>query len=317
VRTTYLDTNVFAHAEEEDSGGELVSWARATRQRLLLSEVHVGEALAVKDVTRRAARINMLASLPARWLPPAGYLQSHEVVNEIRRLRPAWRRLPTGDERYSRALLASHQDGWRLLRQRDLRRLEQTHAAYREVEEPAIAGSRSSQKVMREHLREGQPTTDEVVLGGQHFEINPPLDLSTLVGFCRFESLAAWWGALFARQRTLADYTNHSDPYLDLRRVPVGDFVAFWLNEVDLAHLPRGLSSSAVVFGQLQDRIKHGNPADVRHASYLPDATLFVTEDDVFQRSLAVGAAELSLREPVLVQRAMPVIEQLEALVVS
>jgi hypothetical protein len=311
----YLDTNVFAHAHDEGVGEQLVRWSQARRIDVLISEVHVGEALAIKDEAMRTARIDLLASLPARWLAPPGYLQSQELVAEIRRLRSNWRRLPVGDESLSRALLASHREGWRLVKRRDLASLERIHQPYREVEEPAIAGSRGSQKVMREHLRGGQPTTSEVVLGGQHFEIRPPLDLSNLDGFCRFESLAAWWGALFGRQPTLADYANHSEPYLDLARVGQADFVTFWVKDVDLRRLPRGLSSSAVVFGQLEARITHGNPADVRHASFLPDATLFATEDQVFRRAMALAARELNLREPVFISRGQPLLDQLEAAV--
>jgi hypothetical protein len=307
----YLDTNVFAHAEEEGAVDGLVCWARRNKVRVLLSEVHLGEALAIKDPLGRAARVDLLASMPGKWLRPAGYLQSIEVVNEIRRIKPHWRRLPVGDDGYVRALLQAHQDGWRALRRRALPMMEKTHAAYRAVEEPAIARSRASQQLMRDHLRGEVATASEVIMGTDRFEIDPPLDLTTLDGFCRYESLAAWWGALFERLPTLADYTNHTEPYLDLSTVGGKDFVGFWLYEADLRRMPRGLSSSAVVFGQLDAKIGHGNAADARHAGYFPDADVFVTEDEAFQRALRLVSGELELREPLLVDRAKPLLAQL------
>ena len=45
----YLDTNVYAHAQEQAQGVELAEWLTVGRHQVVLSEVHLAEAIATRS----------------------------------------------------------------------------------------------------------------------------------------------------------------------------------------------------------------------------------------------------------------------------
>jgi hypothetical protein len=88
------------------------------------------------------------------------------------------------------------------------------------------------------------------------------------------------------------------------------------VDDVQLIRLPRGSATSMVISEQRRSKIQHGNVADARHAGYILDADLFVTENNLLYRALERVVRRLgSGATPVLVLRAADLIEGLNAAV--
>jgi hypothetical protein len=280
----YLDTNVYAHARESGQQEALTRWLTGAGHRVVLSDVLLGEAIAIPDPEFRDARLRFLAQLPWRKTRALGYLQAMEFVGEVRRVRPQWRRLPVGDLAMVNKLREAQDKGWRILR-RVPERLIDHIGNFRDIEEQAIRGSRVGQKTMRDTLLSGYTLTSELVLGSSHIPVRR-LDLADEDDFCRVESAFAWYAAMVQELLTVSDYRNHAEPYVDPRKLSEADFARFWVDDVDLQRMPRGLATSIVIHAQLSSKIAHGNAADSRHAGYLTDADLFITEDQAFHAAL-------------------------------
>jgi hypothetical protein len=125
---------------------------------------------------------------------------------------------------------------------------------------------------MRGNLLGGQTVIRGLVLGSTQTPVRR-LDLDDEDDFCRIESALAWYAALVQQLLTVSDYRNNAEPYVDARKMSEADFVAFWIDDV-------------VIHAQLSSRIVHGNAADSRHAGYLTDADLLITEDRAFYGAL-------------------------------
>jgi len=299
----YLDTNVYAHAQDLGQQEALRDWLAVNGHRAVLSDVLLGEALAITDPAMRNARLRLLAVVPSRRTRSLGELQATEFLNEVRRLRPEWRRLPVGDLSFVRQLQTVHQQGWRLLNG-DPKRLIARTGEYRNVEQHAIRGSRAGQQTIRNDLLAGQTIINELTLGPHRIPVRQ-LNLDHEDDFCRMESLFAWYGALIQELLTLSDYRNYAMPYIIPTQINPPAFVDFWLNEIDPERIPRGWATSLVVFAQLRSSIGHGNAADIRHAGHALDADLIITEDRGFYEALNIVAKRIaSAAQPRFIARA-------------
>jgi hypothetical protein len=310
----YLDSNVYAHADDLGQGRDLVEWLVDSGHEAVLSEIHLAEALAIPDVVAREGRLTLLAAVPARVSRPLASLQAEEFVQEAQRLRPAWSRQPVGDLSDVNDLLTAYEEGWKQL-QRDPSGLLELTGDYQAVSEQAIRGSRAGQKIMREDLLAGVTKLTELDLGGERIPVGP-LDLSADDDFCRFESCLSWFQALVLAMPTLAELRDYTAPYVDETAIDARDFARFWAEDVELIRLPRGLATSMVMSEQRRSKIKHGNVADARHAGYILDADVFVTEDNLLFRALQRVVSRLAGgATPVLVLRAADLIGGLSATV--
>ena len=317
VMRLYLDTNVYAHAQESCQQVALTRWLSGAGHRVVLSDVLLGEAIAIPDPEVRDSRLRFLAQLPWRKTQALGYLQAMEFVGEVRRVRPQWRRLPVGDMTMVRKLQEAHDKRWRLLKLAPERLVDHI-GGFRDVEEQAIRGSRVGQQTMRDDLLSGYTVISELVLGSSHIPVRR-LDLDDEDDFCRVESAFAWYAALVQQLLTVSDYRNNAEPYVDARKMGEADFVAFWIDDIDLQRMPRGLATSIVIHAQLSSKIVHGNAADSRHAGYLTDADLVITEDQAFYGALERVAQRVpTAASPRLINRAdMDLIAALAAAIAS
>ena len=312
----YLDTNVYAHAQDLAAGPELCAWLVSSGHEVVLSEVHLAEAIAIPDAVAREARLRLLAALPSRRSRPLAYVQSAEFVEEVRRLRARWRREPAGDLSHVNALLASYDQGWEQL-SRDPAQLIKLTGDYRIVAEQAIRGSRAGQKTLRGDLLDRVTTLTEFCLGAERIPVRR-LDLTADDDFCRFESCVTWFQALVLAMPTLAELRDYAAPYIEAGAIGARDFVAFWVDEVDLDRLPRGLATSVVISEQRRAKIEHGNVADARHAGYILDADLFVTEDRGFYGALERVVCRLRAGgSPQFIERSADLITGLSAAVAA
>ena len=71
----YLDSNVYAHADDLGQGRDLVEWLVDSGHEAVLSEIHLAEALAIPDVVAREGRLTLLAAVPARVSRPLASLR--------------------------------------------------------------------------------------------------------------------------------------------------------------------------------------------------------------------------------------------------
>lgn len=313
----YLDTNVYAHAQESRQQEALTRWLTGGGHVVVLSDVLLGEAIAISDLETRDSRLRFLAQLPWRKTRPLGYLQAMEFVGEVRRVRPQWRRLPVGDVTMVRKLQEAQDKGWRLLKRAPEHLIDHI-GGFRDIEERAIRGSRVGQQTMRDTLLSGYTVISELVLGSSHIPVRR-LDLDDEDDFCRVESAFAWYAAVVQQLLTVSDYRNNAEPYVDARKMREADFVAFWIDDVDLQRMPRGLATSIVIYAQLSSKLVHGNAADSRHAGYLTDADLLITEDQAFYAALERVAQRVpNTASPRLINRAdTDLVAALAAAVVS
>jgi hypothetical protein len=311
----YLDTNVYAHAQDAGQEIALRDWLTQACHRAVLSDVLLEEAIAIPDEDVRDGRLRLFADLPSVKTDSLGELQTREFLNEVRRLRSGWRRLPVGDVSTVDAMRRARQDGWRLL-SKDPQRLVHRTGDYRGVTERGIRGARVGQRTIREDILATRTKVNEVILGSDRVQTRP-LELDDEADFCRFEALLAWYQAVLEGAETLSEYRAYAEPYLRPDKIAPDEFATFWLDEVELERMPRGWATGLVTHAQLRSRIVHGNSADARHAGHVLDADLIVTEDERFHAALQTVAARVAdAAHPRLLSRADPdLLAQLTAVV--
>jgi hypothetical protein len=301
----YLDTNVYAHAAQAAQGPALTDWLRDCGHGVVLSDTLLAETIAIPDETLRMERLALWAELPSVIAGSLGELQAREFVNEIRRLRPDWRRLPIGDQSEIAGLRAARKQGWQLLRDDPERSLQAT-GDYRQVEERGIQGVQSGQRTIRADTLQNRKRVDEIMLGSARIPTRQ-LELDDENDFCRLESVLTWYQALFGRSETLSEYFAYVAPYVRLQSVPEAQFAAFWLDDVHPGRMPRGWATSLINFAQLRSKIEHGNSGDGRHAGHLLDAELMITEDKGFYDALQFVAPKTAgAAQPRLLDRGDP-----------
>ena len=81
----YLDSNVYAHADDHEQSRDLVKRLADSGHEAVLSEIHLAEALAIPDVVGREGRLKLLAAVPAHVSRPLAFLQAEEFMQEARR----------------------------------------------------------------------------------------------------------------------------------------------------------------------------------------------------------------------------------------
>jgi hypothetical protein len=301
----YLDTNIYSFVAEAGQQAQLGSWLTANGHQVILSDVLCAEALAIQDEPMRMERLEFWAELPAVTAGCLGELQAREVVSEVRRLRPGWLRVPSGDQSQALEMLAARREGWRLLRDDPESGLAAT-GNYREAEEGGIQGAMRGQQVFREDALQQRTTTDELLLGEARLRTRP-LDFADDMDFCRTESLYVWFQALYQHKSTLEEYSVYAEPFVDLSSVDEAQFTDFWLDGVSLDRTPRGWATSLATFAQLNSRIVHGNSGDARHGGHVLDADVMITADRGFSAALELVAAKVpGAAPPLLLERRLP-----------
>jgi hypothetical protein len=280
----YLDTNVFDHVLAAGEADRLATWLQAEGHTVLLSSMHLSEAIAIPDAAKRRELIAFLTGLPRRHLPPVGYLHAAELRAEVERCRPGWLRHFPDTSRVSYWLNGDKRRWVEAKRDPD-RLAEQFLGSYRPVAEGGIAAVREAQKEMRQALVAGATHTPGFGFGG--YEVaTPGARLNDAELWWRRGCLTAWYTALILRPEVMRDYYDYLAPYLILDRIEEADFSRFWLNDADRLALRRNATASLIDWAQLRRKITHGNAADALHATYLFDADYLITGDRAFFEAL-------------------------------
>ena len=309
----YLDTNVLAGVEDRAEESALRAWLRDRKHRAMITDVHLVEALAIRDQATRDARLDHLVALRSGgpYANPVGFLKAEEYVAEVKRRRPGW------IEPFPRTDVAQHflreaRRRW-IQARRDRAALVAQRAPYAAVAEPAIRLSRSAQKEGRALQRQGYGALNGFALGNRFVALSGPVPTADRVATFPLIAIATWYAALYQREEHVRDLADYAQPYLR-RGISESAFITFWLNDLDARKLPRALSGHIVAEEQLNARPGHGNSQDVNHATYAIDTDLFVTADQAFFNALpAVGAVVPQAAPPVFVDRGAPsIVEQLD-----
>jgi hypothetical protein len=311
----YLDTNVLAGVEERAEEPALRAWLHDRGHRPVITDVHLVEALAIRDQATRDARLDHLVALRSQgpYPKPVGFLQAEEYVAEVRRQRPGWiEPFPRTDA--AQRFLRDARRRWTEAR-RNRATLAARRARYSAVAEPAIHVMRDAQKEGRALQREGHDAISGFVLGNRLVSLSGPVPTADRVATFPLVRIATWYAALYDREDSARDLADYAQPYLR-RGIPVSAFITFWLSDLDARELPRALSGHIVAEEQLNAKIGHGNAQDVNHATYVIDADLFVTADRAFFDALrAVPPFVPQAAPPGFLSRAAPsIVEQLDEL---
>jgi hypothetical protein len=311
----YLDTNVLAGVEERAEEPALAAWLHDRGHGAVVTDVHLAEALAIRDEATRNVRLDHLVALRSKgpYPKPVGFLKAEEYVAEVRRRRAGWiEPFPRTDE--AQRFLRAARGRWTEAR-RDRAALIQRQERYSAVIEPAIRVTRDVQKEGRALQREGHDAINGLVLGNRLVALSGPVPTADRVATFPLVAIATWYGALYEHQESVRDLADYAQPYLR-RGIPLSAFITLWLSDLQARELPRALSGHVVAEEQLNSKIAHGNTQDVNHATYAIDADLFVTADLAFFDALrAVPAVVPQAAPPVFLNRAAPsMVEQLDEL---
>jgi hypothetical protein len=310
----YLDTNVLAGVEERAEQLALGTWLRARQHRPVVTDVHLVEAMAIRDAATRDVRLDHLVTLRAGgpYLMPVGFLLAKEYVAEVKRRRPRWIE-PIPRTEVVQRFLRDARGRWRAAS--GDRTALPAFANYAAVAEPAIQVSRSAQKWIRERQRQGDDALPGLVIGNVLYSPTQPVRRSDRDTGFRISATETWYAALYEREESVRDLADYARPFLR-RGISEAAFVKFWLSDVDPRELPRALSRHVIAEEQLRVRPTHGNTQDVNHATYAIDADLFITADkDFFNALRAVPAVIPNCASAVLVDRgASSIVRQLEEL---
>lgn len=273
-----LDTNVWRYVIDHGAQGHLLRLARDGDYDVQIAPTVVYETLRIRDVQLRARLVRLMTNTRFHRLMPDAYSESMEILREIQRIRPAWRR-PSPDIAFFRRL----KNDWtrktggfwvRCARSPDI---EAAHL--RHLEGELIEAARAQSKFAREEML------------ASNWKRNPPMD-KTLAGFnrpvpgwsskmveaWRFDSLIS---LTFALGREGDAYRDWIAPFVELDDGLVGSAAwnEFWLHLADQRRVPRQWMRWGHSFAQRFRRVTPGAPADTAIFTYFLDSDLVITAD--------------------------------------
>lgn len=260
-------------------------------------------------------------------LPTEAELESREVVEEVRRLRPDWLlTIPNV------ARVASLHNFWtkRVYRMasEDPGELQRRYRSLPDPERQIVAIQRQG--------REGL-----LAAGGDWSALDawvwpdPAAPATLKEGWPEGRRVQAWRAEareLFWHQLTVvpgrelltgedATYAEWVGCWVDLRRLGRSkeEFTRFWFEDVEVDRVPRRWVRWATDMAQLQAKVSGGNPRDNQHSAYIVDCDVFVTADRRFADvlDLVKRAAPFRIASPALLKTGEGVIRQLERAVRS
>lgn len=299
------------------------------------------EALDTKDEAIRTKIVQAMAEPIRTYLPTEAQLQGAEVVANVRRHRPHWLR-----QRPDTSEITKWENFWRRRVWQQARRELPTLAARREdfrSTDPAhdhlvrvqSANKAAYEETKREARRTGESAVQLDAVHDLLVEFSPNAPASVTAGWngrpidaWRHEIATIWWHGLVTvprRARKTRDDTTLLDwvfPWVKPGSIASdrSSWNSLWYYEADITSVPRNWLHWAVFTAQLTSKAGDkapGNPVDAQHASYLPDADVFITADRRYAAVLAHVLPHAPVSVPIvrLVDAQGDVIEQIRAFV--
>lgn len=330
-----FDTNVWSRLADGRHQNSLHELVLRTGSELVVSPATLLEVLNGRARRSRQTRVNLMSR--DRWtrLPTEAFSEAHELIEQIRRLRPQWARDSQPGEDYKRYERFWSQDIW----ERARRGLFEVPPRTRAGENAAIKSLTTTQRQMQDAVRQtGEARSVEAfahMLTTVKATPHPDSDREPAddgwnpdipVDPWRLETLAVMWraiGQVNGDGYGDSTYIDWLDPFVDLEQVRADQpgFGRMLLYEAEASEMVRSWVRWAVRFLQIAARVQTSNPVDEQVSAYLPDADLFFTADKALYRILTA----VQMRAPgpcatphlVVPEGVTPITAQVEAAIVA
>jgi len=322
-----LDTNLWSSIRDKETERAFDALMDSRGLRIVVPPSTLMEVVRIPVAEARQQVIHALATGKRHRLPTEAESESMEVVSEIKRTRVQWMRIIPHTGR-----AWSLNNFW-------------TNKVWREAlhDSQRMHDYEMRQTPVRDYLIDTQKQDRNSFLQSD-FKIGPLTGLmvkadqdtpETYFGGWSGEPVEFWrillrdlyWyqlGVVVGRAAVTHEDTTTADwvgAYVDLSllRNDRTDFTRFWVEDVNVANIPRNWLRCAVRVAQSYYKITSGNPADEQHSAYLVDCDLFLSADSRYISTLNFvrDSAPFSFAEPRLVSgdRDIPIIDRLEAVI--
>jgi len=295
----YFDTNVYNYIERLDQSRQLRRLLRTTSHAVMVSMDVVLESARIQDTAQRKARLEVIRMMASNFpRRPKSYLESQELIQEIRRCRPGWFIARPNVKEINYYLRNYKFIMTAFLKSGSLELTEGFHE-YVSQAERAIQLSKPYQKIIRASMVAGA----DVEFGADDPKWHGLIEhLPNIERHWRLQSNLIWYKAL-SGDPSMRDYHDWVAPHLDLAKISPEDWNLFWLRDVRAISLPRTRVRCLAEYHQSSVSVSHGNSIDINHATYLLDCDTFFTCDRQFHNVLTrvKGDINMQVAKPVLI----------------
>lgn len=285
----YFDTNIYSFIDERGDFDAVLEYLARRHVELLGSDQNLMELYRVPDVERRKALLRTLTELVTHRLQPVGFVQTKELVAEVRHWHRDWLR-PQPDLNSLNVWLNLDRRKWRLAKE--------THDLPKGVEFDRVVYEatgmiKRQQRDARAALRATQ--RDRAFTESEAEEV------------WRLEANLIWSKALFGRVPAMRDYYDYFTAYAELGKIVPSAWRQFWKSEVRGELMPAIKLSNLAAHLQQSKRATSGNAGDLNHLTFLGACDAFLTADVAFYDILVqLREYHEPLARPILVDRQAP-----------
>jgi len=291
-----LDVNFWSYLADAGRECDFARLEDEMNTMIILPPSILLEAQKTKDKEKRIRILKAMYRAGRKTLSTEADLEAEEFINEIRRLKPEWRR--AGDIRNIKRL----RDFWqRKIWQTAISNTDNYHTLARDIDRPVLEGILKEQTINKIAYEKAGWNIQKIIpskmIGrvlesdrfvSKHYDIEKDIEpwrLNCLHYYRRCLSFKD--GIDNPDNRTVLDWC---EPWLKINRIldEEKDYVHFWLDEVNATNMKRNWIRWAIRSIQPFKKIGDGNPADQQHTAYLFDADYFFTCDRRFHACLEI-----------------------------
>jgi hypothetical protein len=288
-----LDTNVWNYLAAHSGAAELAAACRGGGVTVVVAPAAVYEALAVTDKTTLSARSRLLTDERWKRLMPEAYLESQEILDQVRKFRPCWllSKPPRGEsQKLFRDWRRNGTGFWARVRERPYEAAEHVRRLQAGILEKARDESKEARK---KQIGSDYPAW-EAPLNKYWAQVpaSPGSSENMSVSAWRHDSFI-YWSRLFDCVIGQPIPTECTHSHIDWLSAEIDFSVAkasnaswyqFWHLDVDDEEMPRTWLRWASGLLQQFSKWTPGTPGDNALSVYLLDADWFVTADSGMYR---------------------------------
>lgn len=275
-----LDTNVWRYIVDDNAIPHLLKHTRKYDADILIAPSVLYEAMRSGDALLRQKLVSSMAMKKWCRLMPEAFSESQELLEEIRRVRPDWLKIPKQPQEFIQ------------LRYDWSRRIGGFWDRARfntEQEASYISTSNGDLEIAREGARNRRDDLKNSSWKESHPLKHVWVDLPLRPAGWGNKPVEAWralgWMATGnAISRGDHPYREWLSDFVDLDKIQFDStgWVKFWLFDIDLLRMPRAWLRWAFEHLQQFRKVTDGAPCDVQLATYLLDADCVVSADKTF-----------------------------------
>jgi hypothetical protein len=298
----YLDTNVYDYIAKNGISDKFKCFCQKNICDIVVSLGVIYEIARIPDEKLRNECFQVVWELGTIYPKfPESYLETQEIINELKRCRPNWVHPVPHEKKDILAYLENYRLKMKFFRHNHFFETNESFEEYVSLAERAIdIGNPNDKKIRQSYLK-----YESLEIRANDPEIQMLLtSLPDCERFWRGKSSLIWRQALKG-DPSMRDYKDWLLPYLRLTTVDKMDWESFWLKDVNSRNVPRTYIRGLTEYFQLRFRITHGNMEDSNHSLYLVGNQLFLTSDknyfDVLQK--VFGNSTVKIAKPIFIDR--------------